>query len=443
MPSNNAKYTQQFNINDLPFIEEIREEYKVRRRKGYSPIEAVEDLKLVYSNETVDIDDGPQFWLGIARAQIAWKELLPAFKDDISQAVIALKGNRYGLNQKQAMKILDQLDDKNNYREPVRRKPVIEKKYLNMQKGDLFGRCFQKGQLSELLNVPITIYIYVIGHEKIGHTFYPIVLIKADVTGKLPSPDNYRNSMNIRSVYPDYVSRNDRDRYVLEFRSLIISGKNPLRENIASLQKWLFLGRMNTKEESDSNEPLCTYSWVEIQSIPQKAAESIIKKGLYEIKESAVLCQRMVEERVYLGLKKGDIFLSSNKDLRNIVLYVADFTESCDNVQYPVVMAGVYNGSRVVRWIRTAPNPDGYFMRNNPEEAQRKMKSYYVLIGKGKNEENDLNTFEKEWSFVQNDNTIFITSAENTEFWNGSIYEKTVDNLAQYFRRCIQIFDKH
>ena len=224
MPSNNAKYTQQFNINDLPFIEEIREEYKVRRRKGYSPIEAVEDLKLVYSNETVDIDDGPQFWLGIARAQIAWKELLPAFKDDISQAVIALKGNRYGLNQKQAMKILDQLDDKNNYREPVRRKPVIEKKYLNMQKGDLFGRCFQKGQLSELLNVPITIYIHVIGHEKIGHNFYPIVLIKADVTGKLPSPDNYRNSMNIRSVYPDYVSRNDRDRYVLEFRSLIISG---------------------------------------------------------------------------------------------------------------------------------------------------------------------------------------------------------------------------
>ncbi len=68
------------NINDFPFIGEICEEYKERRRKGYSPVEVVEYLKNLYSNEAIDIDDGPQFWLGIAKAQIDWKELIPVFE---------------------------------------------------------------------------------------------------------------------------------------------------------------------------------------------------------------------------------------------------------------------------------------------------------------------------------------------------------------------------
>ena len=430
------------NINDFPFVGEICEEYKERRRKGYSPVEVVEYLKNLYSNEAIDIDDGPQFWLGIAKAQIDWKELTSVFKDIISQSVSIMKGDRYKLNHKQVMKILNQLNDKNYYREPVRRKPVKEKKYLNLQEGDLWGRRFTKEQLFGLLGAPVTLYIHVIGHEKIGHTLYPIVIIKADVSGMTPSFDNYLNSKIIRSVYPDYSSRNNKDRYIWEFRSVIVAGTSSQKENTDALQQWIFLGCKDTEDGFDSIDPPCTYSWCEMQNIPVKAAESIIKKGLYYFDDSQIKCHRIIKETAYMGLQKGDMFACKKNNMKDIVLYIASFTESCDNVKYPVIMVGVNNGNNPIEWIRTAPDPDGYFMRNDPEGALSRMNSNYIIIGKGsfESEESARKVFSNEWSFLKNDMLVLTPMTECLEFWKGNIYEKSVNDLVPYIERCVQTY---
>jgi len=86
----------------VPIIEEIKQEYKELRLKGNSRAEASEKLMDAYRHELNDSDDGPLFWIGIAAAQVACRELsqeasemgLKALKDLQNTQIGELLGSR-------------------------------------------------------------------------------------------------------------------------------------------------------------------------------------------------------------------------------------------------------------------------------------------------------------------------------------------------------------
>lgn len=70
-------------ITELPLISEIKDEYLQLRQNGHGRTAAVEELKLRYHDELTvgGEDDGVLFWVGIADAQLALKEL----SDEVAQ----------------------------------------------------------------------------------------------------------------------------------------------------------------------------------------------------------------------------------------------------------------------------------------------------------------------------------------------------------------------
>ncbi len=70
-------------VKDIPLIEEVKEEYLALRENGINRTSAVTALCQSYENEITigGADDGVLFWIGLADAQYAFKEL----SDEVAQ----------------------------------------------------------------------------------------------------------------------------------------------------------------------------------------------------------------------------------------------------------------------------------------------------------------------------------------------------------------------
>lgn len=80
-------------ITEFPMLNEVKEQYQQVRRSGKPRQEAVEELKIQYRNElslSAD-DDGLLFWVGLADAQFACKELALEVAEKARDAIEKLR----------------------------------------------------------------------------------------------------------------------------------------------------------------------------------------------------------------------------------------------------------------------------------------------------------------------------------------------------------------
>ena len=77
----------------FPLIEDIKNDYIKARRHGKSRREGIAYILDEYANELSDDDDGPQVWLGLAKALSDKKELTEEIKTKAEEAIEKLKKN--------------------------------------------------------------------------------------------------------------------------------------------------------------------------------------------------------------------------------------------------------------------------------------------------------------------------------------------------------------
>lgn len=68
-------------IADFPFVSEVKDEYLSLRRGGNNRDTAIQKLQYLYANELQEDDDAMLFWIGLANAQVVYKEITSEIAD--------------------------------------------------------------------------------------------------------------------------------------------------------------------------------------------------------------------------------------------------------------------------------------------------------------------------------------------------------------------------
>lgn len=102
---------------DFPVLEEIKDEYIQLRQTGNSREDAVRKLMGSYTDELLDIEEAPLFWIGLADAQYFRKEL----SEDVAKKAMTALDNVGGFEWKIC------LGDLNRRRERYVKAPMPER----------------------------------------------------------------------------------------------------------------------------------------------------------------------------------------------------------------------------------------------------------------------------------------------------------------------------